>query len=41
MEKVKGSQGFVNHQIVHDITNIKTKNYMYDENANTNINKKT
>ena len=40
MEKVKGSQGFVNHQIVHDLTNIQTKNYIYDENTNTHINKK-
>ena len=38
MEKVKGSQGFVNHQTVHDLTNIQTKNYIYDENTNTNIN---
>ena len=41
MEKVKGSQGFVNHQTVHDLTNILTKNYIYDENTNTNINTKT
>ena len=41
MEKVKGSQGFVNHRIVHVLTNIQTKNYIYDENTNTNINTKT
>ena len=41
MEKVKRSQGFVNHQIVHDLTNIQTKIYIYNENTNTHINTKT
>ena len=30
-----------NDHIVHDLTNIQTKNYIYDENANTHINTKT
>ena len=41
MEKVKGSRGFVNHQIVHDLTNIQTEIYIYNENTNTHINTKT
>ena len=37
----KASRGSVNHQIVHDLTNIQTKIYIYNVNTNTHINTKT